>query len=135
VTNAERADRLFAEARLVGAEMRGTLDAGGWNLAARRAQEVLELVIKALLNEMGVEYPRTHDPAPVLASTVRARGLEVDAPFLEWLSGLSAELEKIRSPAFYQEIVVTETQARTAVQGAERALDFGRSLLERLRRA
>jgi HEPN domain-containing protein len=134
VTNAERADRLFAEADLVAAEMRRAIEAGGWNLAARRAQEVLELVIKGLLNEMGLEYPRTHDPAPLLVSAIRARAVEVEATFLEWLAALSAELEKIRGPAFYQEIVVNEAQARDAVQGAERALEFRRGFLQRLRR-
>jgi HEPN domain-containing protein len=134
VTNADRADRLFAEADLVAAEMRRAMEAGSWNLAARRAQEVVELVIKGLLNEMGLEYPRTHDPAPVLVSAIRARGVEVEATFLEWLAALSAELEKIRGPAFYQEIVVTEAQAGAAVQGAERALEFRRSFLQRLRR-
>jgi HEPN domain-containing protein len=107
------------------------MEAGSWNLAARRAQEVLELVIKG---EMGLEYPRTHDPAPVLVSAIRARGVEVEANSLEWLAALSAELEKIRGPAFYQEIVVTEAQGRHAVQGAERALEFRRGFLQRLRR-
>jgi HEPN domain-containing protein len=133
LTNAERADRLFSEARLIAAEMRHSLEGGGWNLAARRAQEVLELVIKGLLNEMGVEYPRTHDPAPVLVSAIRARGLEVDASFLQWLATLSAELERIRSPAFYPEIIVAEAEAREAVRGAEGLLDFGLGFLERLR--
>lgn len=41
---------------------------------------------------------------------------------------------RARSPAFYQEIVVSDAEARDAVDGAERVLAFGRDLLARLRR-
>jgi HEPN domain-containing protein len=88
VTNSERADRLLSEAALVAQEMRSALQSRSWNLAARRAQEVLELVVKALLNEMGVESPRVHDPAPALADALRARRLDVEPTLLEWLTGL-----------------------------------------------
>ena len=53
--------------------MRRALDEEAWNLATRRCQEALEIAIKALLSEMSVDYPKTHDPAPVLAQAIRAR--------------------------------------------------------------
>jgi HEPN domain-containing protein len=133
VTNGERADQLFSEARRVAAEMRTALEPGGWNLALRRAQEVIELVIKAVLNEMGVESPRVHDPAPLFVDVIRARRVETDPAFLEWLKGLSADLANLRAPAFYQEIAVSEAKALDAVRGAERVLEFGGELLARLR--
>jgi HEPN domain-containing protein len=133
VTSGERAELLLAEAVRVAREMRVALEPGGWNLAVRRAQEVVELVAKALLNAMGIDYPRTHDPAPVLVEAIRTRGLEADETLLGWLRGLSAHLADIRSPAFYQEIAVAETEAREAAEGAERVLAFGRDLLDRLR--
>lgn len=133
MTNGERADRLLEEARRIGVEMRQALEPGGWNLALRRAQEVIELVVKALLSEMGVDYPKSHDPAPVLVTAIRARGLDVDAGFLQWLRALSAKLEEIRGPAFYHEIEVTAPQARDAVGDAERVLEFARDLFARLR--
>ena len=55
MTNGERADRLLGEARQIAGEMKRALDDEAWNLATRRAQEVLELAIKALLNEMSVD--------------------------------------------------------------------------------
>ena len=133
MTNGERADRLVGEARQIAGEMRRALDDEAWNLATRRAQEVLELATKALLNEMSVEYPKTHDPAPVFAQAIRARGIAVDAGVLESLTALSQELAKIRGPAFYQETVVTEAQARDWVHRVERTLRFGEDLLRRLR--
>ncbi len=135
MTNGERANRLVGEARQIAGEMKRALDDEAWNLATRRAQEVLELVIKALLNEMGVDYPKTHDPAPVFARAVRTRGIGVDIGVLDALTALSQELAKIRGPAFYQETVVTDAQARDWVQRVERALRFGEDLLRRLRKA
>ncbi len=133
MTNGERADRLLREARQIAGEMKRALDAEAWNLATRRAQEALELTIKALLNEMGVDYPKTHDPAPVFAQAVRTRGIEVDADVLASLTILSRELANIRSPAFYQETVLTDAQARDWVQRVNGVLRFAEDLLRRLR--
>jgi HEPN domain-containing protein len=82
---------------------------------------------------MGVEYPRTHDAAPLLAETIRQRGLDADPAFLDWLSGLSGRLAELRGPAFYHEIEVGEAEAREAVAAADRAWAFGRDFLSRLR--
>jgi hypothetical protein len=60
-------------------------------------------MVKALLNEMSVEYPKTHDPAPVFAKAIGARGIDVDAGVLDSLTVLSQELPQIRGPAFYQD--------------------------------
>lgn len=133
MTNHERAQQLFSEALGIAEDMRRALGQERWNLAARRAQEVVELVVKGLLNEMGVEYPRTHDPAPVLVETIRQRRLPVDPAFLDWLSGLSNRLAEIRGPAFYHEIEVGEAEARSAVDAADRVLGFGGDFLGRLR--
>ena len=132
--NGERADRLLTEARQIASEMARALAGEAWNLATRRAQEVLELTIKALLNEMGVDYPKTHDPAPVFVAAVRSRHVDVDAGVLDSLAALSLELAQMRGPAFYQETLITEAQARDWVEQVERALRFGEELLERLRR-
>lgn len=133
MTNHERADRVFAEVPGIAEEMRRALERGRWNLAVRRAQEVVELVTKGLLVEMGVEYPRTHDAAPVLAETIQQRHLESDPAFLERLSGLSGRLAELRGPAFYHEVEVGDTEAREAVEAADRVLVFGRDLLAQLR--
>jgi hypothetical protein len=82
-----------------------------------------------------VDSPKTHDPAPVFAQAVRSRGIGVDARILDGLTALSQELAKIRGPAFYQDTVVTDAQAREWVQRVQRALQFGEDLLRRLRKA
>ena len=73
MTNGERADRLIREARQIAGEMTRAIGDEAWNLATRRAQEALELAIKALLSEMTVDYPKIHDPAPVFAHAVSER--------------------------------------------------------------
>ena len=134
MTNGERADRLVGEARQIAGEMQRALDDEAWNLATRRAQEVLELAIKALLNEMSVDYPKTHDPAPVFAQAVRMRGIGVDLGVLDSLTARSQELAKIRGRAFYQETVVPDAQARDWVQRVERTPEFVEERLRQWRR-
>ena len=133
MTNGERADRLFREVRQIAGEMRRALLDEAWNLATRRSQEALELAVKALLSEMSVDYPKTHDAVPVFARSIRARQIDVDAEILASLAALSQELAGIRSPAFYQEVTVTEAQARAWVRGVEEALHFAERLLASLR--
>jgi HEPN domain-containing protein len=134
VTNGERADRFFAEANAIQDDLRSALARGRWNLAARRAQEVVELLVKGLLNELGTDYPRVHDPVPVLVQAIRDRRLAIDLTQLEWLSRLSAKLTELRAPAFYQEVTVSEAEARQLAREAERASTFARDLLALLRR-
>ena len=43
-------------------------------------------MVKALLNAMSVDYPKTHDPAPVFAQAIRARGIDIDASVLDSLN-------------------------------------------------
>lgn len=133
--NGERADRFFADAERIAAEVRRAVDDAAWNLVVRRAQEVVELVVKALLTQMTIDYPKTHDPAPALVEAMRRRGLDQDPAFLERLLELSARLERLRSPAFYQEIIVPEAEARELATGATEVLAVGRRLLARLRQA
>lgn len=71
----------------------------------------------------------------MLADAIRRRGLDADAALLAWLVPLSARLADVRGPAFHQEIAVAETDAREAVDAAERILALGQELLERLRRS
>jgi HEPN domain-containing protein len=118
VTNRERADELFAEAQDILEDALRATEQRRWNRAARRAQEVVELVLKALLNEMGVDYPRSHDVAPAFRRAVRERQLEVDQGFLGWLDEISDRLAEIRGPAFYHEVEIAEREAREAAAAA-----------------
>ncbi len=133
MTNREQADRLISEAGDIREELSRLLSRGVWNLVVRRAQEVIELALKALMIEMGVDYPKTHDVAPLFARTVRARGAAVDEPTLTWLQQASARLARARGPAFYLETDFTDRDAKDAAGDADRVMTFARDFLKKLR--
>lgn len=133
MTNRDRADRLMGEASEILRAIPGALERGSWNLAVRRSQEVVELVLKALLAEMGVDYPKIHDVGPSFADAVRARGLKIEEKRLGWVEEVSGKLAALRAPAFYFEVDYSEAEARAAVTDAEQIMAFATTLLERLR--
>lgn len=123
----------MAEASEILRELPGALERRSWNLAIRRAQEVVELVLKALLAEMGVDYPKIHDVAPHFVNVVRARALNLEEAILTWLEATSRRLTARRAPAFYFEAEYGEAEAREAVSEAEKVMAFGIRFLRQLR--
>jgi len=68
--NEERADRLLSEAESIFNEIEQALESENWNLTIRRAQEVVELILKGLLAQLGIDYPKVHDVAPIFKRSV-----------------------------------------------------------------
>ena len=58
MSNGERGRKLLAAAREHLAEMEGALSRSSWNIAVRRAQEVVELALKAVLTYLCIDYPK-----------------------------------------------------------------------------
>jgi HEPN domain-containing protein len=133
MTNKEKADRLLREAGEIYEGIPEFLKRGAFNIVVRRSQEVVELVLKGLLNELGIDYPKEHDVAPLFSEVVRRKKVEVKEDFLEWLKKVSADLASKRAPAFYCEMDYTNDQAEEAREWAEKVLAFGKGLMERLR--
>jgi len=133
VTNRDRADRFIAEASAILRELAGHVERESWNLAVRRAQEVVELTLKALLAETGVDFPKVHDVAPLLTEILRNRGLGIEETRLRRVEQISARLAAARAPAFYQEAEFGEAEAKRAFHDAEDVLNFGGDLLKQLR--
>jgi HEPN domain-containing protein len=132
VTNCERAGKLLNEVENLYAEVENALKRGSWNIALRRAQEVVEATLKGLLALMGADYPKEHDPSQVFARVVRERGLEVPDETLKEIQALSAALAEKRAPAFYFEIDISPEEARQAAEGAAKVLQLGLDLKARL---
>jgi HEPN domain-containing protein len=57
--NDERADKLLFEANNVFAQVQQSLGVENWNLTIRRAQEVVELVLKGLLAQLGIDTQKS----------------------------------------------------------------------------
>ncbi len=91
------------------------------------------MTLKALLAEVGVDYPKVHDVAPQFVSVVRARGLDVADADLARLQEVSGRLAAARGPAFYFEAEFVEAQASAAARDAEYVVRFGKALIARLR--
>lgn len=132
MTNQEKTDKLFRGANWASQDMERALEQGEWNLAIRRAQEVVETTLKGVLILMGADYPKEHDSSKVFARVVRERGLEVPDETLEEIQALSANLAEKRAPASYFEIDISPEEARRAAEGAAKVLQLGLDLKARL---
>jgi HEPN domain-containing protein len=99
VTNQEKTDKLLRGANWAFQDMERALEQGEWNIAIRRAQEVVETTLKGVLTLMGADYPKEHDPSQVFARVVRERGLEVPDETLKETQALWAALAEKWAPA------------------------------------
>lgn len=133
MTNKERADKLLREAEEVWRGISEDFRRRSFNLVIRRAQEVVELTLKALLCELGFDYPKIHDVAPLFRRVIEDKGLEAKEDLLMWLEKTSSSLASKRSPAFYFEADYDELEAEKAMDSAEKVLEFGRSFMKKLR--
>lgn len=97
------------------------LDDEAYSDVVREAQEIVELALKGMLRQVGVEPPRWHDVGGIL-SEHRERFPEDVARRIERLAGISAALRKDREFSFYGEIDFIPTEHYTR-EHAQRALD------------
>lgn len=106
-------------------------------LAVRRAQECVEMSLKAILRSIGVEYPREHDVSKALEIS---RG-----KFPDWFSAkipkfmeISKDLSKKRGPAMYgyesemrpASDIFSEEDADGAITSANEVFDACKKLIE-----
>ncbi|HHT9135050.1 MAG TPA: HEPN domain-containing protein [Candidatus Avalokitesvara rifleensis] len=132
MTNREKADRLLTEAGQIAEGIPGDFKRGYFNLVIRRSQEVVELALKALFCEMGVEYPKIHDVAPLFRKVVVKKGLDIEEGFLNWLEEVSSNLASKRAPAFYLEAEYEKEEAKEAMDTAIKVLDFAKKFAFKL---
>jgi hypothetical protein len=82
-----------------------------WSDVIREAQEIVELALKGMLREVGVDPPHWHDVGGLLQEH-RVRFASVDAD-IDRLAATSAWLRKEREFAFYGEIDLIPTERYT----------------------
>ena len=90
----------------------------------REAQEIVELALKGMLRQVGIEPPRWHDVGPLLQE-YRLRFLPEGATDVDRLAAISGWLRKEREFSFYGDIDFIPTD-RYSRQDAERALQDAR---------
>lgn len=74
-------------------------DAGSWADVVRESQEAVELALKGLLRNSGIEPPRLHDVSAVMASE-RARLPEAVHAHVDRMATISRDLRRDRELAF-----------------------------------
>ena len=90
----------------------------------REAQEIVELALKGMLRQVGIEPPRWHDVGPLLQE-YRLRFPPEVATEVDRLATISGWLRKEREFSFYGDIDFIPTD-RYSRQDAERALQDAR---------
>lgn len=131
----EIGERLLQEAREFLPEMERAFERTSWNIVMRRAEEIVELSLKAALKMMAIEYPKEHDVGDLFAETCTVRNLGVEPAELNAVRGISARLVRERQPSFYMERQYSRADATRAREGAKRVLALVERLAERIRSA
>ena len=109
-------------------DLEAALTAGDYNLAVRRAQEVVELSLKGALAALGVEYPKAHHVGDVFAEQAK-RKLRAPDDILKRIERVSLWLSEARAPAFYLDRDFTREDAEKAREDAAFVLEAIKELL------
>lgn len=102
-------------------------DRAGYSDVVREAQEIVELALKGMLRQAGIEAPHWHDVGGVLREHA-GRFPTVPSATIDDLAELSTWLRENRELAFYgdDDFIPTERytreDARRAIDGARRAV-------------
>ncbi len=119
-------------------EARDAFGVEDYPLSIRRAQEAVELSLKAALRFLAIEYPREHDVGDALLDVAGSRGLpEWFMAEIEFMTSVSSDLAGKRGLAFYgdeQALVppsslFTLADAQKALKDAERVHENCRRLI------
>jgi HEPN domain-containing protein len=93
-----------------------------WSDVVRESQEVVELALKAMLREIGVEPPKWHDVGGFLKEH-RGRLTAATQSHVDRLADVSAWLRKEREFAFYGDVDLIPTEAYTQADAARAIAD------------
>jgi len=133
LNNFQRGEKLLSEAENIFHELTNIFERNLPNLAVRRAQEVVEVSLKALLKMMGIEYPKVHDVGNLLEEVIKKRGIKMQGRILERVKKISSYLARDRAPSFYFEKDYTLKEAKKAKEDALDVLDFAKKLAQRIK--
>lgn len=124
MSNHDRGRKIMAAARECMGEMDAAIARNSWNLAVRRAQEVVELAMKAVLGYLCVDYPKVHDTADVFIAALARRQMALTAADAADVRAVSSRLAEKRAPALYFEYDEEAGAARAAAQDARRIYEL-----------
>jgi HEPN domain-containing protein len=118
-TNKEVGMKLIKEAEDVrNRDLKGAWETHDYNMTVRRAQEVVELVLKGVLGILGVDYPKIHDVGLIFAKQAIRKSFPISSDVIEKVEEISSWLAEARAPSFYLERDYTEEDAQKAFEDA-----------------
>ncbi len=98
-----------------------------WSDVIREAQERVELALKAMLRQVGVDPPKWHDVGPILLQEAALFPEPIRCE-IGRLAEISAQLRRERERAFYGDIEFIPTREYTR-EDAQHALNAARDCL------
>ena len=100
-------------------------DAESWADVVRESQEIVELALKSLLRECGIDPPRVHDVSGALLSEKSRLPAAVQAK-VDRLAAISRDLRRDRELAFYgaEDLVPSEFYAEPDATRAREGARF-----------
>ena len=98
----------------------------------REAQELVELALKGMLRQLGLDPPKWHDVGPILVEQSHLLPTELRSSVGK-LAAISRWLRKEREFAFYGDIDLIPTEEYVQ-EDAQRALDDALFAIEQARR-
>lgn len=121
-TNKEQGEKLLKEAEWIfEKDLKSAMEEENYNLAVRRAQEVVELSLKGCLRILGIDYPKVHDAGFVFVREASNKlGIKEDS--LKEIERSSKWLSDARAPSFYGERDFTSEDAKKAFEDADYVL-------------
>jgi len=130
MNNREKGEALISRAeRVIKRDLEGALQEDDFNMAVRRAQESVELVLKGALKTLGIEYPKVRDVGNVFADAVQRKIVITDREVLERITHISTRLSEERGPSFYGEKLYGKAEAKEAHRDAQFVLDKVKGML------
>lgn len=124
MSNHDRGRKIMAAARECMGEMDAAIARNSWNLAVRRAQEVVEMAMKAVLGYLCVDYPKVHDTADVFIAALARRRMALTTAETADVRTVSSRLAEKRAPALYFEYDEEAGAARAAATDARRIYEL-----------
>jgi HEPN domain-containing protein len=106
-----------------------------WSDVVREAQELVELALKGLLRQAGIDPPKWHDVGPVLLEQAALFPSDLQVQFPE-PARISKRLRREREFAFYGDIdfvptrEYTESDSQIAIDEATVVVDAARRFIE-----
>jgi HEPN domain-containing protein len=128
LTNTSLAQAYLAKARARVRVLDVLLEAGAWSDVLPEAQELVDLALRGMLRQAGMEPPKCHDVGSLLLENSERFPGGV-RPDLERLAAVSGWLRKERELAFYGDIDFIPTE-RYSEDDARRASEDARFVVQ-----